>query len=117
MYHSRPSYRVPLSWPTVTSRRINPMINNKNSPKESQQGSKQRARSVDTGPRSYPSISNYNQHQTTPTTFEQTPKQHQYYYYHRFRPSNEQVHDVVASTDPMKEQAIPWVKEKNRRKI
>jgi hypothetical protein len=85
-------------------------MNNNNVHVESRRGSKHRARSVDTGPRSHPPVGYYNQQQQqlAPTIIEHHHHHHRHHY-HRPQPTNGQVNNIGPCVETAKEQNVPLV--------
>ena len=91
MYHSHLPYQIPVAWPTAASRPVGPVANNNNAQADSRRGSKQRARSVDTGPRNQLPV-RFNNQQQQPQQQQTAPLiteyHHRHHHHHRSHPTN-----------------------------
>ncbi len=111
MYYSQLPFQTHVVWPTTANRPADPVVNNNNNAQvDSRGGSKQRARSVDTGPRNHPSVRFYNQQQqqqqpTAPAVIEQQHHHHHHRHHHyRSQPTNVQVITTGPSVEVGKDQ-------------
>ena len=105
MYHSHLPYQIPVVWPTAANRPVGPVANNVNPQVDSRRGSKQRARSVDTGPRGQLPVRFNNQQQQQQQAAPIISEYHQRHHHHHHRTHPVNVHfmpgpPVEAGKDP-----------------
>ena len=116
-YQSQMPLRMPAPWPTVAHGPAGPMSNTPRAYLDSRRDSRNRARSVDMGPRAHLSSHSYNPQRQQPQPQPQpqqrtasTTVEHHYHHHHHHRrthPAQTQVNTVAAAPAPAPAPPVP----------